>query len=337
MTAKSGAFNAEKALSIEKSSGIEALQYLPVNLFGSVMGISGLALAWRLSAQLFGTSPIIGHSISALAIFMFVALVISYTIKLVRFPSQVSAEFQHPVIGNFFGTITIAVLLISSVVSAYNTDLSEALWIIGTVMTVAIAFIIVRRLLTRKQDLLNATPAWLIPGVGTLDVAVAGGTMPFEWAREINWFTFAIGALVALVLFTLIIARLMYHEPLPARMTPALMILIAPFEVGFLSYVNLTGEVDRFATVLFYFGLFLFLLLFRQVFKRGVPFTITWWALSFPIAALSNAALKYAIVVDVWPLKGIAAVILAVLTIVLAFILVRTLILLFTGKLLVKP
>ena len=42
----------------EKSDNIKAqyLNYLPIGLFESVMGLTGLSLSWRLSHQLFGLS-----------------------------------------------------------------------------------------------------------------------------------------------------------------------------------------------------------------------------------------------------------------------------------------
>ena len=104
--------------------------------------------------------------------------------------------------------------------------------------------------------------------------------------------------------------------------------------MGFLAYTNVFGEIDRFASVLFYFGLFLFVVLSFKVFRRDVPFAPSWWAISFPIAALSNAALKYAHAQDSTLLTAIAAVILLFLTVTLFVLTVRTLASLFSGKLL---
>jgi tellurite resistance protein len=103
------------------------------------------------------------------------------------------------------------------------------------------------------------------PGVATLDIAVAGGTMPFAWAHEVNLFSLAIGTFVALVFFILIIHRLIHHEPLTVGLKPSMIILIAPFEVGFLGYTNFNQHIDNFAS---------------------------WCGVSFPMAALSSAALK---------------------------------------------
>jgi tellurite resistance protein len=53
----------------------------------------------------------------------------------------------------------------------------------------------------------------------------------------------------------------------------------------------LTGAVDPFARVLYFFALFLCLLLFMQAgLFRTLRFYLSWWAYSFPLAALSIAS-----------------------------------------------
>lgn len=73
---------------------------------------------------------------------------------------------------------------------------------------------------------------------------------------------------------------------------PTLFILIAPPAVGFLAYIKLTGELDAFAQVLYNFALFLTILLLSQLprFAR-LPFFMSWWAYSFPLAAMSIASM----------------------------------------------
>ncbi len=205
---------------------------------------------------------------------------------------------------------------------------------LGSLLTMILAAIVLSRLLSGNQESQYAVPAWLIPGVAALDIAVTGAHMPMAWAYEFNLFAMAVGSVIALVFFTRIFSRLV-HEPVMAKgMTPSLMILIAPFEVGFLAYTNFFGSVDYFASVLFYFGLFLFGVLAFKVFRQAAPFSPAWWAISFPIAALSNAALKYADAKGGVILEAIAYLILAFLTIALAVLTVKTLKILFNGKLL---
>jgi tellurite resistance protein len=96
----------------------------------------------------------------------------------------------------------------------------------------------------------------------------------------------------------------------------------------------MTHSIDMFSSVLFYFGLFLFLVLAPRVFRPSVPFGAPWWAVSFPMAALSIAALKYASVQGGWCTTIVAALVLAAVTVVIAVLFVRTLVIVFNGKLL---
>jgi tellurite resistance protein len=319
---------------VQKQKSLGSVQFLPVNLFASVMGISGLALAWRQASKLFGTSLVVADIIGIIAIVVFIALSLAYISKWVLYPQKVKAEFMHPITGNFFGTITIAILLLSSVIGTYSQILGQVVWIIGTVTTLALSYIIVTRLLNGNIEHGHAVPAWLIPGVGTLDIAVAGGSMPLPWAHEVNLFSLAIGGVVALIFLTMILSRLIHHDPMHAGLTPSMLIMIAPFEVGFLGYVNFEQRIDQFASILFYFGLFLFIVLFFKVFKKSIPFGASWWGVSFPLAALSNAALQYAMFVNSWLLIAISTIILILLNIVLIVLFVRTVKSLFNGTLL---
>lgn len=311
-----------------------SMKNLPVNLFASVMGVSGLVLAWRQATHLYGASPIISESLGAIAVVMFLALSLGYLIKTLKYPHVVKNEFNHPIAGNFFGTATIATLLISSVIAPMSPFASEIIWTLGALCTFALAYIIVSSLLQGKIDASHALPVWLIPSVGTLDIPVAGGSMTMPWAHELNLFALAVGSILALVFFTLIIARLIHQDTIAPQLMPSMMILIAPFEVGFLAYTHFIQQVDQFAGLLFYFGLFLFLILAVKVFRKRIPFAAGWWAVSFPIAALANAALEYAGHVHAWPLTGLAILLLAFLSILIAVLAIRTLHILVNGKLL---
>jgi tellurite resistance protein len=311
-----------------------SIKNLPVNLFGSVMGMAGLSIAWGLSHDVFGTSGHISHIIGAVAIVMFIFLALGYLAKWVIYPDAVRNEFFHPVAGNFFGTITIAVLLLSAVIGWFDQTLQQVVWTIGAIATVVLSFVIVSRLLRGGVDAGNAGPAWLIPGVATLDIAVTGGTMPMAWAHEFNLFAVAIGTVVALVFYVMIFSRLVHKDPLPAGMLPSMMILVAPLEVGFLAYVKVTGQIDMFASLLFYFGLFMFAVVAWKIFRPSTPFSVSWWAISFPMAALVSASLKYAAHAGAPVLTVIAGILLTVLSLAIAILFVRTMYILVTGKLL---
>jgi len=311
-----------------------SMRNLPVNLFASVMGLSGLALAWRFAHGKLGAPGFVGEAIAACAVAVFVLLSLGYLTKLALHPDAVHTEFHHPVAGNFFGTIGISLLLLSAVVEPYGPLAARWVWTLGVVVAVALSFVVVSRLLKGEVDVAHALPAWLIPGVATLDIAVTGGHMTMEWAAEVNLFAGAVGGVLALVLFAMIVSRLVHQASLAPAMVPSLMILVAPFAVGFLAYVNIAGTMDRFAGLLFYFALFMFAVVTPRVFRPSIKFSPGWWAISFPLAALVNAALVYAEFRASAPLRALAMGLLGFLSIALAVLTWRTLRILLNGQLL---
>ncbi len=297
------------------------------------MGLSGLALAWRIAHGSLGAPAVVGEAIGAFALGVFVLVALGYLTKLVKHPKAVQAEFRHPIAGSFFGTIAISVLLLSAVVEPHGAAVARAIWTMGAVATFALSFVAVSRLLKGEVDPSHAVPAWIIPCVATLDIPVTGGHMPMAWAPEINLLACATGAVMALLLFAMILGRLVHRAPLAPAMTPSLMILVAPFAVGFLAYSNVVGGIDRFSAMLFYFGLFMFAVVAPKVFRPSIGFSPAWWAIGFPMAALVNASLRYAEFRDSGPLWLLAAMLLGALSLAMALLTVRTVHIALNGKL----
>jgi len=321
-------------LSATAAASGSSVKNLPVNLFAAVMGLAGLTLAWRAATGVFGVSEAIAQGISVVTVLAFIAMALGYLAKWGKYTQAVRDEFNHPIASNFFGSMTIAVLLLSSVIAPWSESLQQFVWSVGAIATLVLSYIVVSRVLSGKVAAANVVPAWLIPGVASLDIVVTGATMPMTWAPQLNLIALAIGTIVAVVFFVMIFSRLVHGDPLPAGMIPSLLVMMAPFEVGFLAYTNFTHQVDVFSALLFWFGLFMTLVVGARVFRPSVPFAPTWWGISFPLAALSNAALKYASVNGTMPLLLLAGLILAFLTVAIAVLFVRTLYSLFSGKLL---
>ena len=132
-------------------------------------------------------------------------------------------------------------------------------------------------------------PSWLIPAVGNILVPVAGVS---HVSPEISWFFYSIGLILWIVLLAIFFNRIIFHKPLPERLLPTLFILIAPPSVAFLSYVKLTGFINEFTRILYYFALFLVALLCSQLkMFWKIKFYLSWWAYSFPISAVTIASI----------------------------------------------
>jgi tellurite resistance protein len=303
------------------------LAYLPVGMFGAVMGLAGLSLAWRLAHQSFGAPAWIGTTIGILAILTFVAQALAYGIKAVSGFAAVRAEFLHPVAGNLFGTPLISLLLLPLLLADTSLLLGRVSWVLGAAGMTLFAWTILTRWLSVRHASAQVAPAWIVPVVGMLDIPLAVPVLHWDGLHGIMMFGLAAGLFFALPLLSMLLARLATDEPLPPALQPSLLILLAPFAVGFSAYVATLGQIDAFAQGLVMVLLFLLpVLLGRLVHLRSCsPFRVSWWAASFPLAASAVATLRYAVFADSALMNAIALLVLAVATFVIGLFAVQTL------------
>lgn len=153
--------------------GRPMLDYLPVGLFGSVMGVTGLSVAWRLAHERYGAPGGIALAIAAVGVVAFLLMVTGYTVKLVTAFGAVRQEFRHPIAGNLFGTVLISLLQLPIVVAPVALPVARILWMVGAAGMILFAWLIVSRWMTDRQQVAHATPAWIIPVVGLLNVPLA--------------------------------------------------------------------------------------------------------------------------------------------------------------------
>lgn len=296
------------------------LDYLPVGLFGSVMGLTGLSVAWRLAHVRYGVPSWVADGVAVVAVVAFVLVACGYLAKLAAAPGGVLAEFRHPIAGNLFGTILISLLLLPIVLAPVSLPLARVLWGVGAAAMVGFAWLIVSRWTSDRQLIAHATPAWIIPVVGLLDVPLALPGLGLPPMHGVMVLGLAVGLFFAVPLFTLILSRLVFEPPMSDALQPSLLILVAPFAVGFSSYVTTTGQVDLFAQSLYVLTLFMLAVLLNRLrsLANCCPFRVSWRAVSFPLAASAIAALRFAaaepgMVTDTiaWALLGLASVTIA--------------------------
>ena len=310
------------------------LAHVPVPLFASVMGLSGLGLAWRRASYDMGWADAVGEGILLLAAITFGAVAGLYLAKAVRYPAQVANEFRNPARSSFFAAITIGLMLLSVGLEPYMRRPAEVLWFTAVTAHLLLALAIFRQWFVHNVDIRHASPAWFIPVVGNVVAPLGAAVFGYP---EIGWFFFSVGLVFWLVLFPVILNRIIFHDQLPDRFMPTLVIMVAPPAVGFLSYLGLNeGGIDAFARVIFFVAVFIALLIMalaRQLAR--VPFAMSWWAYTFPSAALALAAVRYHGAVGGIFSSTLANVLLVLATLIVFVVLLRTVMALVSGRIFV--
>jgi len=274
---------------------LQNIAYFPASFFGMIMGLTGLSIAFIELAHVYTNLQSLVNISLGFTLILFIILLLTYFYKIVRFPKEIIAELKHPIKMNFVPTISISLLLLSIAFYALGyVAISKYTWIIGAALQLALTYWVLYNWV--HQDFFtpeHSNPAWFIPIVGNIVVPIAG---IHHAPIEVSWFFFSVGIIFWIVVKSILINRIIFHTPLQAKLVPTLFIFIAPPAVGFISYLALNNqELNQFAMVLYFFGLAMTLLMLVSIGKfMQLSFALSWWAFTFPLAAISIASYKMA-------------------------------------------
>ncbi|PLX39183.1 MAG: C4-dicarboxylate ABC transporter [Hyphomicrobiales bacterium] len=302
----------------------ERLSHFPVSFFAVVMGLSGLTLATERLEKTLGVEHFYSLGLVIAAVAAFVVIAAFYLTKATRYWSAVVAEWHHPVRLSFFPAISISLLLLATAIVPFSKSAALAMWSVGATLHIIATLSVVSAWIGHRSfETPHMNPAWFIPAVGNVIVPITGMSLGFV---EVSWFFFSVGMVFWVVLLTLVFNRLIFHNPLPERLYPTLVILVAPPAVGFVAYMHLNGgALDGFARILYYAGVLFLLVVAVQIqrFSR-LPYALSWWAYSFPLAAITIATLLYAEKIGSDAFRMFGFVLYAVLVAVIAILILRT-------------
>lgn len=305
---------------------------MPVSLFSSVMGIVGLGLAWNKAAFILGAPSQIADILVIAGALVFLVLAISFIRRMMHFPLTVVAEYNNPSYTGFYCTIPIGILLISAHVSNHWPVLAKVGFWISIFSLLTLSALMLVRVICNDTSYKTVNGSWMIGMVAPILAPLAGTPLGYG---EISHFCLSVGFATWLIIFPIILARIILGPVTPLSMRPTWFILIVPPMIMFIGYLSIEGgTLDFFARSLYYLGLFLlFTLILASRNIRKWPFSIAWWAFTFPLDGAAAAALIYYEHAASEISYAIAVILLALASFVVVVVSLRTVFSLFTGTL----
>lgn len=306
-----------------------SLRVLPLGIYGMVMGLTGLGLAWRAAgAPAWASEPWIALGAAAFAL-----LAALHVAKLWRYPGAVLAELRAAPLLGFCGALPVALSLVAAGLAPHAAGLAAVLWWIAYALHLAfMAGGIARWLAGMKLAELNT--GWIILMVGGIVVPLGG--LPLGYPRAAAWL-FAASVALAPVLMALVAWRAASAPPVPEAARPTWFVLLAPPMLLYINGPAIWGP-GAWLDAAFLGGLllWLWLLWFARCFARW-PFSMAWWSFTFPLDAVATGALRYAQAHPAPLWRGLAWAALALATIAVLLVGARTLAALRAGTLFAPP
>lgn len=324
--------------------------------FGAVMGTAAVSVALATQQEAWGVEWLgpVAVAFLLLASVLGIALTPRY-LRRTTDRAGLRAELADPSHGAMLATFPAGILLLAvgwgrvgpqlvSADVAVTVSMVLAVLGIGVALVVGIAW--AGAIAAGSADLASVHGGWLIPPVMTLIVPMALLPVASRYPEQAPWllllgFAFlGVGALLFLVILTLLVARLAFRPPLPAQLAPSLLIPLAP--AGILGFATLrllqvsddTGAFDVSPTpgvllAAMGVGFGLWWALFAAVEHRrlrsdGIPFHPGWWGYVFPAAAMALSITAIGSATDLTAVTALGAIATAGLVLLWAVVAART-------------
>jgi C4-dicarboxylate transporter/malic acid transport protein len=310
----------------------QVLGNLGPNWFASVMG-TGIVVtaAASLPVHVPGLRAF-AQVVWVIAAVLLVFLVIAVTLHWLRYPTVARSHAHNPQMAHFYGAAPMALLTVGAGALLVGKDLigedaavtlDWVLWIAGTLIGLFTAMSIPYLMFTEH----NAEPdsafgGWLMPVVPPMVSAATGALLiphvPAGTGRATLLYgcyaMFGLSLIASLIIITLIWSRLAHYGTSGTTRVPTLWIVLGPLgqsitAAGLLGTnaalavrPELAGGMGVFA-VLFGVPVWGFAVLWIglataltvRTLRRGMPFALTWWSLTFPVGTFVTGTTQLAV------------------------------------------
>jgi len=302
---------------------------VPPNLFGIVLGIAGLAQAWRAAVPLLGTPQAIPDALSILDAALWLVLVGLY---LAQGSRVILADLRSPVLSPFVSASVITAMLLSAALARDAFAAGRVLVIVWLAVTIGIGSWLTGQWMTNGTEPDSVHPGYFLP-------TAAGGMIGANAAAQVHLHalaeaSFGIGAICWILFASTILNRLFTRPALASALVPTMAIELGIPAVAGTAYFAVAGRTVSFmACALGGYAVLMALVQVRLIpVYRRLSFTPGFWSFTFSYTAAGADALVWLAISKPPAATGYAIAVIALLTAFVSWIAFRTVALAVRGQ-----
>lgn len=293
--------------------------------FTSVMGTGILAIALTLAPGRLSFFEQLGRMLFAVDVLLFVTFVALWVVRIVSRPSSVLESLSDPDRAQTWGAppmacFTVAVGLLkvgsSTLDPGWCVSLAQVLFIAGVVLSLWSAFLVPFLMFTRHaltQE--RAFGSWLLPVVPPIVASVPAALLSPTWPEALRasmlamaYAMLGLGIVLAAIIIVVFYTRLLFHKVPDGALVPSMWIVVGPLGQSVAGVIALGSASQSvwpqlahglfaagiaFGLLVWGFGLYWLVMALavtlRAAFTR-LPFTMGWWAFTFPVGTLTTGS-----------------------------------------------
>lgn len=256
---------------------------VPPAMFPPLLGLMGLALAWRAGVRDFALPPALAEFMAGVVLALFACAVVAYGAKLTRRPAVLAEDLAILPGRAGVGAGVLCLYLAVGLLHPFVPFIGRAALVVAILLHLAMLAVLLPVMLSAPPEQRRVTPVWHLNFVGFIVAARVALVLDWpELARLLFWPT----ALAALVIWGLSLRQLL-TERVPAPLRPMLAIHLAP--VALLGTVAAGLGMDMIGWLAgAVSGLVLLAALAGARWLLAAGFSAMWGAMTFPLAATAG-------------------------------------------------
>ena len=242
--------------------------------------------------------------------------IIMLILKLFLYPEDVKNDLSNPIILSNSGTFSMALMILSTYLNAFNGTLALSVWILGVALHILLIIYFTYRYIIRDFNINGVYPSYWIVFIG---ITMGAITAHVHGLNEIGWIFFVFGFILMIITLPLVVYRYLKYPNQLDQNKPLICIFTAIFSILIVGYTNSLNVSAEFLMALYVIASIFFLFALIKVIEyRNLEFYPSYSTFTFPfvITAIASTEVSQifnsAIFSIIIPIQTIIAVILVI-------------------------